>query len=220
MRIRKIVAGGVAALAMAGSMAFAAPAGASSPSAPTLKQILDAQGGGFDRNWYDFDIIDAVVDKILVENPKSPLALAGDPNSPKLTVFLPNDRAFQALAADLLGFRYWFASETTVATALVTALPTSTLEDVVKYHVIPGADIDSKTALSVPRGTPLTTLLKTPAGADTTIKVTPVRIFGSAILSDNDRNDVDPFLIPGKLDIQASNGIAHGIAFVLRPADL
>ena len=47
-----------------------------------------------------------------------------------------------------------------------------------------------------------------------------MRIFGSAILSDNDRNDVDPFLIPGKLDIQASNGIAHGIAFVLRPADL
>ena len=72
MRIRKIVAGGVAALAMAGSLAFAAPAGASSPTAPTLKQILDAQGGGFDRNWYDFDIIDAVVDKILAENPQTP----------------------------------------------------------------------------------------------------------------------------------------------------
>jgi hypothetical protein len=215
MRIRKLVAGGLAAVAMAGSLAFAAPAGASSPTAPTLKQILDSQGGGFDRNWYDFDIIDAVVDKILAENPSSPLALAGNANSPvKLTVFLPNDRAFQALAADLLGFRYWFASETTVATALVTALPTSTLETVVQYHVIPNADIDSKTALSVPRGTPLTTL----QGGQ--IRVTPVPFFGSAILSDNDRNDIDPFLIPSKLDIQASNGIAHGIAFVLRPADL
>jgi hypothetical protein len=132
MRIRKLVAGGVAALAMAGSLAVAAPAGASSPSAPTLKQILDSQGGTFDRNWYDFDIIDAVVDKIVAENPSTPLALAADPNSPKLTVFLPNDRAFQALAADLLGFRYWFASETTVATALVKALPTSTLETVVQ----------------------------------------------------------------------------------------
>jgi hypothetical protein len=214
MRIRKLVDGGVAALAMAGSLAFATPAGASSPTAPTLKQILDSQGGGFDRNWYDFDIIDAVVDKILAENPSSPLALAADPNSPKLTVFLPNDRAFQALAADLLGPRYWFANEATVATALVKALPTSTLETVVKYHVIPGADIDSKTALSVPRGTALTTL----QGGQ--IKVTPIKFFGTAILSDNDPNDVDPFLIPGKLDIQASNGIAHGIAFVLRPADL
>lgn len=214
MRIRKLVAGGVAAIAMAGSLAFTAPAGASSPSAPTLKQILDSQGGSFDRNWYDFDIIDAVVDKILAENPSSPLALAGDPASPKLTVFLPNDRAFQALAADLLGFKYWFASEATVATALVSAIPTSTLETVVQYHVIPGADIDSKTALSVPRGTALTTL----QGGQ--IKVTPVKIFGTAILSDNDRNDVDPFLVRSKLDIQASNGIAHGISFVLRPFDL
>ena len=135
-------------------------------------------------------------DKILAENPSTPLALAADPASPKLTVFLPNDRAFQALAADLLGFRYWFASETTVATALVQALPTSTLETVVQYHVIPGADIDSKTALSVPRGTALTTL----QGGK--IMVTPVRTFGTAILSDNDRNDIDPFLVQSKLDIE------------------
>ncbi len=214
MRLKKLIAGGVAALAMAGTLAVAAPAGASSPGAPTLKQVLDSQGGGFDRNWYDFDIIDAVVDKILAENPSTPLALAADPNSPKLTVFLPNDRAFQALAADLFGFRWWFASESAVATKLVTSLPTSTLETVVQYHVIPGADIDSKTALSVPRGTKLTTL----QGGQ--ITVTPIRAFGTAILGDQDPNDIDPFLIPGKLDIQASNGIAHGIAFVLRPADL
>ena len=101
-----------------------------------------------------------------------------------------------------------------MASALVSAIPASTLETVVQYHVIPGADIDSATALSVPRGTPLTTL----QGED--IKVTPVRFFGSAILSDKDRDDIDPFLVPSKLDIQASNGIAHGIAFVLRPFDL
>ena len=51
-----------------------------------------------------------------------------------------------------------------------------------------------------------------------TIRVTP--FFGTAILSDQDRNDIDPFLVRSKLDIQASNGIAHGISFVLRPADL
>ena len=67
-------------------------------------------------------------------------------------------------------------------------------------------------ALTVPRGTQLTTL----QGGN--IRVTP--FFGTAILSDQDRNDIDPFLIRSKLDIQASNGIAHGISFVLRPADL
>jgi hypothetical protein len=214
MPVRKLLVGAVAALAVVASLAFASPAGASSEPPPTLKQILDSQGGAFDRNWYDFDILDAVVDEVLAANPSSPLALAADPNSPKLTVFLPNDRAFQALAADLLGFRYWFASESSVAKALVGAIPVSTLETVVQYHVIPGAEIDSRTALSVPRGTPLTTL----QGGD--IRVTPVKFFGSAILSDNDPDDIDPFLVPSKLDIRASNGIAHGIAFVLRPVNL
>ena len=69
-------------------------------------------------------------------------------------------------------------------------------------------------ALSVPRGTALTTL------QGGTIQVFPIRFLGTAVLVDQDPNDVNPFLIPSKLDIQASNGIAHGISFVLRPADL
>jgi hypothetical protein len=41
------------------------------------------------------------------------------------------------------------------------------------------------------------------------------------VLNDNDPNDIDPFLVPSKLDINQGNPqIAHGIAFVLRPADL
>jgi hypothetical protein len=40
-------------------------------------------------------------------------------------------------------------------------------------------------------------------------------------LRDQDRNDLNPFLIPGKLDLNAGNvQIAHAITFVLRPADL
>jgi hypothetical protein len=74
--------------------------------------------------------------------------------------------------------------------------------------------IDSKTALSVPRGTKLTTL----QGGD--IRVYPKVRWGTAVLADNDRNDRNPRLIRSKLDIQASNGIAHGISRVLRPVDL
>jgi uncharacterized surface protein with fasciclin (FAS1) repeats len=84
---------------------------------------------------------------------------------------------------------------------------------VILYHAVAG-QIPSGVALSVPRGTELTTL------QGGTIKVYPFKRLGTAVLVDQDRNDVDPFLIRSKLDIQASNGIAHGISFVLRPVNL
>ena len=117
--------------------------------------------------------------------------------------------------ADLFGFRYWFASEATILNKLVqleTSAP-GTLQTVILYHAVAG-QIPSSVALSVPRGTALTTL------QGGTIQVFPIRFLGTAVLVDQDPNDVNPFLIPSKLDIQASNGIAHGISFVLRPADL
>ncbi len=211
MSFRKVFASAVAGVALAGALTTTSTV--SAQTAPTLAEILAAQGPIGDGNWYDFDIINGVVGAILTSNPDSPLALAADPNSPKLTVFLPNDRAFQALAADLLGWRYWFANETQVATALLGAIDIATLEFVVKYHVFVG-EIDSKAALSVPRGTPLTML----DGGD--VKVNPIRWLGTAILGDNDPNDINATLVKSKLDIKASNGIAHGISFVLRPVDL
>ena len=45
--------------------------------------------------------------------------------------------------------------------------------------------------------------------------------FAIVQLVDQDRNDVNPFLVRSKLDINKGNPqIAHGIAFVLRPIDL
>ncbi len=189
-----------------GSTAIAAPAAAQ--DGPTLADILEAQGDGTDRNWYDFDILAAGV-------AAAGLSEALDNPDADLTVFIPNDRAFQALVADLYGFRYWFASEARILDKLVeleTSAP-GTLETVILYHAVSG-QIDSAAALSVPKGTALTTL----QGGD--IKVYPYPRFGTAKLVDNDPDDVNPFLVRSKLDIQASNGIAHGISFVLRPADL
>jgi uncharacterized surface protein with fasciclin (FAS1) repeats len=207
MRIRTLFAATVAVAAL-GATALAAPAGASASAGPTLADILEAQGGGTDRNWYDFDILAAGVDA-------AGLTAALDDPSADLTVFIPNDRAFQALVADLFGFRYWFASEATILNKLVqleTSAP-GTLQTVILYHAVPG-QIPSSAALSVPRGTELTTL----QGGK--IKVYPIKWLRTAVLVDQDRNDVDPFLVKSKLDIQASNGIAHGISFVLRPANL
>jgi uncharacterized surface protein with fasciclin (FAS1) repeats len=207
MKLRPLLAAAAAAVALS-TTAIAAPSGATGGDpGPTLADVLDAQGGGTDRSWYDFDILAAGVDA-------AGLSAALDDPEADLTVFLPNDRAFQALVADLYGWRYWFASEATILDKLVQLEGSApgTLETVILYHAVPG-QIDSRTALSVPRGTPLTTL------QGGTIKVFPIRWLGTAVLGDQDRNDLDPGLVRSKLDIQASNGIAHGISLVLRPAD-
>ena len=206
MKLRPLIA--AAASAVLFSAVAAAPAGAASAPPPTLAGVLDAQGGRPDHNWYDFDLLAAGVDA-------AGLSEALDDPAANLTVFLPNDRAFQALVADLYGPLYWFADEATILSQLVrleTSAP-GTLRTVILYHAVSG-QIDSKTALSVPSGTPLTTL------QGGTVRVSPVAWLGTAVLTDADRNDVDPWLVPSKLDIRASNGIAHGISFVLRPADL
>lgn len=204
MKIRSLVAAAATALALT----TAVPTAASAAPAPTLADVLDAQGGRTDRNWYDFDILAAGVDA-------AGLSGALDDPSANLTVFIPNDRAFQALVADLFGPQYWFADEATVLNKLVELEGSApgTLQTVILYHAVPGR-IDSSTALSVRWGTELTTL------QGGTIAVKPLRFAGTAMLSDQDRNDLDPFLVRSKLDIEASNGIAHGISLVLRPADL
>ena len=203
MKFRSL-ATAAASLALVGSVAVAAPVAADS-SGPTLTDLLEAQGGGTDRNWYDFDILAAGVEAAGLSD------ALDDPNA-DLTVFLPNDRAFQALVADLFGWRYWFVNEAKILDK-VASLGADTLATVILYHAVPGR-IDSATALGVPRGTALTTL----QGGD--IKVYPKKRFGTAVLADLDRNDFNPFLVRSKLDIEASNGIAHGISLVLRPSDL
>jgi uncharacterized surface protein with fasciclin (FAS1) repeats len=207
MRFRKLIATALATgTALVGGLAAGSSAGA---EGNTLADILAAQGGGTDSNWYDFDILAAGVGAAGLTD-----ALA-DPNL-NATVFIPNDRAFQALVADLFGWKFWFANEATILQKVVEieAGAPGTLATVITYHVVPGAQIDSATALSVPRGTELTTL------QGGTIKVFPIRWAKTAVLVDQDRNDIDPFLVRSKLDIRASNGIAHGISFVLRPVDL
>ena len=203
MKFRSL-ATAAASLALVGSVAVASPA-AAQDAGPTLTDLLEAQGGGTDRDWYDFDILAAGVEVAGLSE------ALDDPNA-DLTVFLPNDRAFQALVADLFGWKYWFRGEAAVLEK-VASLGPETLATVILYHAVPG-QIDSSAALSVPRGTALTTL----QGGD--IRVFPKARFGTAVLADNDRNDRNPFLVRSELDIQASNGIAHGISLVLRPSNL
>ena len=178
----------------------------------SLASVLAADGDTFDRNWSDYDVLTQAVGAVLAAKPNSPVGVLADGTVP-LTAFLPNDRAFQLLAADLTG--KWYRSESALFTALATGLGVDTIETVLLYHVIPGATIDSRTALRSD-GARLTTAL----GPSIKVDVLSKR-YKLVRLIDADRNDLDPLLDPRALDLNKGNRqIAHGILLVLRPADL
>jgi uncharacterized surface protein with fasciclin (FAS1) repeats len=204
MKIRTLLASAAAAV----TLTVGIPTAASAAPGPTIADLLDAQGNGPDRNWYDFDLLAAGVDA-------AGLSGALDDPSADLTVFIPNDLAFRNLVVDLYGPSFRTASEAQVLGKLVeleTGAP-GTLATVILYHAVPG-QIDSSTALSVRWNTQIPTLQGEP------IAVRPLRFAGTAQLGDRDFDDTDAFLLGPWLDIQASNGIAHGINEVLRPVNL
>lgn len=186
----------------------AAPAGTRS-----LATVLTSDGNTFDRDWYDYDIVtEAVLAVIAADtNGDSAVRLLADGTVP-LTAFVPNDRAFQTLVKDLTG--RWVHSEADVFAA-VAGLGIDTVEDVLLYHVVPGATITSRDAVRA-NGAQLTTALGPTIGVKVVSRWLPL-----IVLRDQDRNDVDPIVNPFALDINRGNAqIAHGITFVLRPADL
>ncbi|SFK11910.1 fasciclin domain-containing protein [Cellulomonas sp. KH9] len=211
MRIRRLAAS-LAATALAGGAVVGLAPAASAAGTTSLASVLAADGAGFDRSWYDYDIVDNAVAAVLAAKPDSPVAVLADGTVP-LTAFLPNDRAFQVLAHDLT--HRWYGSEEKVFGALAQAVGIDAIEQVLLYHVVPGATIDSATALASD-GAALTTA----QGGTFTVDVLSKRI-PIVVLRDADRNDLNPLLVRSQLDINAGNAqIAHGISFVLRPLDL
>ena len=218
MRLRRRLTAliATAGLAAGGTVALAPTAGADAP--PSLADILLADGDQFDRNPYDFDIVTQAVLTVLDAKPGSPVGLLTQ-GDVALTAMIPNDRAFQVLVGDLTGKYYggFFKVNEPKVFEAVKSLGVDTVENVLLYHVVPGPPIDSDTAANVAFNTPLDTALD-----GSQFRVRPVvPAFKWVVLNDDDPNDVDPFLVPSKLDINKGNPqIAHGIAFVLRPADL
>lgn len=208
--------------ALAVPAALAAPASAvtvtrataaSDTGTTSLAEVLLADGDEFDGNWQDYDILTQAVLAVLAATPDSPVKVLTQ-GDVALTAFLPSDRAFQALAKDLT--KRGYGTEQKVFDALVAAVGVDTIEQVLLYHVIPGATIDSKTALKSDN-TVLTTALP---GA--TIKVDVLSRFLKLVqLKDADPNDVNAFLNYRALDINKGNvQVAHGVTSVMRPADL
>lgn len=180
----------------------------------SLAAALTAHGNGkFDRNWNDYDIVTQAVLAVLEAKPDSPVK-ALTQGGVRLTAFIPDDRSFRKLTRDLTGS----APRTEKATfnALVSAVGVDAIEQVLQYHVVPGVRINAKKALRSD-GATLDTALP---GASVTVTVADRKI-PLIVLTDNDPDDVDPIVDPGALNLNKGNKqIAHGIIFVLRPADL
>jgi len=210
MVLRRIATMG-AALLVAGALAVGtaptASAHTSSSGNRSLAKVLAKDGGGFDRNGNDFDVVDNAVRAVLEAKPNSAVRVLADGKTP-VTAFLPTDRAFRLLVKDLTGTSY--RSEKKVFTT-VASLGIDTVEAVLLYHVVPGATITYKQALRA-NGAALTMA----SGGTVTVKVRS-RVFVKLV--DADTDDANPYV--GKANINKGNKqIAHGIDRVLRPINL
>jgi len=204
--------GAVIALAAATTFTTVAPASARTthhtPGTTSLASLLAKDGAGFDHNPADFDILDNAVTAVLTAKPSSPVAVLAD-GSVALTAFLPTDQAFRRLAYDLTG--HWYRSESKVFSVLAGKLGVDTIENVLLYHVVPGATITYKQALAA-NGARLTTALP---GATVKVKVVRHRV----TLVDADPDDANPVVVRKNLN-KGNLQIAHGISQVLRPVNL
>ena len=126
-----------------------------------------------------------------------------------LTAFLPTDQAFRRLAYDLTG--NWYRSESKVFTVLAGKLGVDTIENVLLYHVVPGATITYKQALAA-NGAKLTTAL---SGSTVKVKVK----YCWVTLVDADPDDANPVVVRKNLN-KGNRQIGHGINQVLRPVNL
>jgi len=209
--VRRLTAVAAAlALAAAASLASAGPSSAAQGHC-SLAKLLTSDGNTFDKNKNDFDIVTQAVLAVLAAKPDSPVGVLTKGRQ-RVTAFVPTDQAFRVAAYDLTG--RWLVKEKKVFTALA-ALGIDTIETVLLYHVVVGRTLTSDKVLAAD-GAAVTTAQ---GGAVTVDVINPNT--GLVRLQDLDPDDVDPFTVPKLLDLNKGNKqVAHGISYVLRPADL
>jgi uncharacterized surface protein with fasciclin (FAS1) repeats len=210
VKLRKVIAGMLAASALAAALAV--PAAAAEP--PSVVDVLAADGQKFDTSWSDYDIVERAALTVLGAKPSSAVGALADPNA-TLTVFAPTDRAFRILVQDLTGVRP--ATEAGAFNKLVKAVEglvgkkktIDTIEAILLYHVVPG-NVPSSVALTLDGAR-----VETASGA--TFKVI---VDTSVRLADKDHNARNARLVLDRLDIAAGNSVIHTVDRVLRPINL
>jgi uncharacterized surface protein with fasciclin (FAS1) repeats len=213
--MKKALISTAAALAVSATALAAPVQAATAPSAArgttSIAEVLAADGSAFDKNWKDFDILEAAVTAVLANDKNSAVAVLAD-GTTRLTAFAPTDKAFRKLARDLGGKN--LTTEKSVTAWLAKNVGVDTLETVLLYHVVAGATLDSGKVLKSDGAK-----LETAQGGTVTVKVSGSGKKTAVTLVDQDPDSQDPRVIV--LDINKGNlQIAHGINRVLRPLDL
>ncbi len=218
MRIaRKIAALAAGTALVAGSMLAAAPA-ASAGGTTGGQKVVDAlvagYGDGSNGNPYDFQIVTTAV--IRTELVPTLASLDG------ITVFAPNDRAFEVLAnkLGLLGPNYRYGAtvdEDKIVAALLT-LPNAvaTIKAIVLYHVFTGGAVDGAAATALPVfGTRLMMANGQKLGITNFTRFTGTP---TLILGDKDGSFFNDYVVKSKVDvIKVPGAVVHGISDVLLP---
>jgi uncharacterized surface protein with fasciclin (FAS1) repeats len=196
-RIITALAACIAVLGLAAGPAAAKkkPAAPAEPAGTIVDVAVGASSlDGPDGNGKDYDLlVAAVLATGLADD------LSGDT---ELTVFAPNDRAFQKLVASLTGADE-LPSEADALAAVLATFSVEQITEILLYHVTPGT-LDSAAVLA---SGPLTML-----NGGT---VTPAKAFRLADETDGLKN---PKLVKKGIDLFATNGVIHTIDRVLVPA--
>jgi uncharacterized surface protein with fasciclin (FAS1) repeats len=148
-----------------------------------------------------FNVLLSALQYVDSQLPGSSLVATLSAQATDVTVFAPTDAAFGQLAVDL-GFTGNVNNEAAVTSFIVSALPATTIRDVLLYHVSP----ESRTLAEVAALDTVPTLNGATFAPDGVTLV-----------------DAEPDLINASLiqtDVAATNGIVHVIDRVLLPVDL
>ncbi|MGF1646296.1 MAG: ExeM/NucH family extracellular endonuclease [Kineosporiaceae bacterium] len=171
----------------------------------SLADVL-AEDSFVDRNPDDYDLLEVAVRRVLAERPDSAVGVLADPTVP-VTAFLPTDAGFLASLSEYLPFRVRTELGGLIGLYL---LDVDALEQVLLYHVVPGATLDS-TAVLASDGAVLTTA----QGGTVEVDVTD----GTITLIDAGTRFTDP--VVGQPDVNAGQvQIGHGVDRVLVPFDV
>ena len=223
MRLRTRLAAAAATVALAtGAVVATAPtAGASTPTAgqQIINALINPDLAKFEGNPYDWDIVTAIV----AGNPTLASTLAAQNN---VTVFAPNDRAFEVLAKrlGLVPSSYTFGATVDEAYILgrLGQLPKSAVESVVLYHVFAQGAVTESAAKRLPVwGTSLPMANGQNLGVINLSRFTGVT---SVFLIDRDGSTWNDRVIDRRGDLIVAKdstgkvtGVVHGITDVLLP---
>ncbi|MGJ7440651.1 family 43 glycosylhydrolase [Aquipuribacter sp. MA13-6] len=177
----------------------------------SLADVLGADTSGpegpraNEANPYDHDLLLVAVRRVLTARPDSAVGILGDPTQP-VTAFLPDDRAFMSLIADVTGRRV--PDEKVAAGRLRTAFSVAELEQLLLGHVVVGQTLASADVLDADGAT-----LTTAAGSTVTVDV---RDDGSVAVVDDADGEREPLLVLDAVDLNLGQvQIGHTVDQVL-----